>query len=50
VIRLGLNDDRTLEVPEDYSVTGWSSGGYAHAMRATSQRPRYVTSARQLGW
>jgi LPXTG-site transpeptidase (sortase) family protein len=29
VIRLGLNDDRTLEVPEDYSETGWWSGGYA---------------------
>jgi sortase (surface protein transpeptidase) len=29
VIRLGLNDDRTLEVPKDYSETGWWSGGYA---------------------
>jgi sortase (surface protein transpeptidase) len=27
VISLGLNPDRTLEVPEDYSKTGWFSGG-----------------------
>jgi hypothetical protein len=27
VIRLGLNPDGTLEVPSDYSVAGWWSGG-----------------------
>ena len=27
VIRLGLNPDRTLEVPTDYGDTGWWSGG-----------------------
>ena len=27
VIRLGLNPDGTLEVPSDFSVTGWWSGG-----------------------
>jgi len=27
VIRLGLNSDGTLEVPSDFSVTGWWEGG-----------------------
>jgi Sortase domain len=27
IIRLGLNSDRTLEVPEDYGDAGWWSGG-----------------------
>ena len=27
IIRLGLNPDRTLEVPTDYGDTGWWSGG-----------------------
>ena len=27
IIRLGLNPDRTLEVPTDYDDTGWWSGG-----------------------
>ena len=27
IIRLGLNRDRTLEVPTDYGDTGWWSGG-----------------------
>jgi sortase (surface protein transpeptidase) len=29
VIDLGLNSDRTLEVPKDFSDTGWWSGGAA---------------------
>lgn len=29
VIRLGLNTDGTLEVPQDYSLTGWWSEGVA---------------------
>jgi hypothetical protein len=27
IIRLGLNPDRSLEVPEDFGDTGWWSGG-----------------------
>jgi hypothetical protein len=29
VIRLGLNRDGTLQVPADFGVTGWFTGGPA---------------------
>lgn len=44
VIRLGLNDDRTLEVPKDYSETGWWSGGYAPGERGPAAIAGHVDS------
>jgi LPXTG-site transpeptidase (sortase) family protein len=39
VIKLGLNPDRTLEVPKDFQETGWWSGGY----RPGAKGPALIT-------
>lgn len=44
VIRLGLNRDRTLEVPRNYDHTGWWSGGYAPGERGPAVIAGHVDS------
>lgn len=44
VIRLGLNPDRTLEVPKGYHETGWWSGGHAPGERGPAVIAGHVDS------
>lgn len=46
VIELGLNPDRTLEVPQDYSEAGWWSGGPEPGERGAAVIAGHVDSKR----
>jgi hypothetical protein len=44
VIRLGLNRDKSLEVPSDYGDTGWWSGGFSPGERGPAVIVGHVDS------